>query len=86
MAVLRNGSKCSHTTCMLRFFTVSRLALNTNLIFEIGSYYLFHLQHLGKFGFFIKTKAEHNNGKEQDDGYQKKHWNLDGNNRSVLSG
>jgi hypothetical protein len=33
MAVLRNGSKCSHTTCMLRFFTVSRLALNTNLIF-----------------------------------------------------
>ncbi len=36
MAVLRNGSKCSHTTCMLRFFTVSRLALNTNLIFEIG--------------------------------------------------
>jgi VanZ family protein len=37
MAVLRNGSKCSHTTCMLRFFTVSRLALNSNLIFEIGS-------------------------------------------------
>ena len=37
MAVLRKGSKCSHTTCMLRFFTVSRLALNTNLIFEIGS-------------------------------------------------
>ena len=37
MAALRNGSKCSHTTCMLRFFTVSRLALNTNLIFEIGS-------------------------------------------------
>jgi hypothetical protein len=37
MAVLRNGSKCSHTTCMLCFFTVSRLALNTNLIFEIGS-------------------------------------------------
>jgi hypothetical protein len=36
-AVLRNGSKCSHTTCMLLFFTVSRLALNTNLIFEIGS-------------------------------------------------
>ena len=35
MTVLRNGSKCSHTTCMLRFFTVSRLALNTNLIFEI---------------------------------------------------
>jgi hypothetical protein len=24
MAVLRNGSKCSHTTCMLRFFTISR--------------------------------------------------------------
>ena len=39
MAVLRNGSKCSHTTCMLRFFTVSRLALNSNLIFEIGSTY-----------------------------------------------
>jgi len=37
MAVLQNGSKCSHTTCMLRFFTVSRLALKTNLIFEIGS-------------------------------------------------
>jgi hypothetical protein len=37
MAVLRSGSKCSHTTCMLRFFTVSRLALNPNLIFEIGS-------------------------------------------------
>ena len=37
MAALRNGSKCSHTTCMLRFFTVSRLAMNTNLIFEIGS-------------------------------------------------
>ena len=37
MAVLQNGSKCSHTTCMLRFFTVSRLALNTNPIFVIGS-------------------------------------------------
>ncbi len=37
MAALRNGSKCSHTTCMLRFFTISRLALNTNLIFEIDS-------------------------------------------------
>ena len=37
MAALRNGSKCSHTTCMLRFFTVLRLAMNTNLIFEIGS-------------------------------------------------
>jgi hypothetical protein len=37
MAALRNGSKCSHTTCMLRFFTVSRLALNTHLIIEIGS-------------------------------------------------
>jgi hypothetical protein len=37
MAALRSGSKCSHTTCMLRFFTVSRLALNPNLIFEIGS-------------------------------------------------
>ena len=40
MAVLRNGSKCSHTTCMLRFFTVSCLALNPNLIFEIGSVYM----------------------------------------------
>jgi hypothetical protein len=37
MAVLRNGSKCSHTTCMLRFFTASRLALNPNLFFEINS-------------------------------------------------
>jgi hypothetical protein len=37
MAALRTGSKCSHTTCMLRFFTDSRLALNPNLIFEIGS-------------------------------------------------
>ncbi len=37
MAALRNGSKCSHTTCMLLFFTVLRLAMNTNLIFEIGS-------------------------------------------------
>jgi hypothetical protein len=39
MAVLRTGSKCSHTTCacMLRFITVSRLALNPNLISEIGS-------------------------------------------------
>jgi hypothetical protein len=55
MAVLRNGSKCSHTTCMLRFFTVSRLALNTNLIFEIGSskkftyYYLLGLTDFGVF-------------------------------------
>ena len=38
MAVLRNDSKCSHTTCMLRFFTVSRFALNPNLIIEIASY------------------------------------------------
>jgi len=37
MATLQNGSKCSHTTCMLCFFTVSRLALNPNLILEIGS-------------------------------------------------
>ena len=37
MAALRNGSKCSHTTCMLRFFAVSRLVLNPDLIFEIGS-------------------------------------------------
>ncbi len=39
MAALRNGSKCSHTTCMLRFFAVLRLALNPNLIFEMGSIY-----------------------------------------------
>ena len=37
MAALWNGSKCSHTTCMLRFFTDPRLALNSNLIFETGS-------------------------------------------------
>ena len=37
MAALRNGSKCSHTTCMLRYFIVSYLALNPNPIFEIGS-------------------------------------------------
>jgi hypothetical protein len=48
MAVLRNSSKCSHTTCMLRFFTVSRprfsgfrkaqLAIpEPYLIFEIDS-------------------------------------------------
>jgi hypothetical protein len=37
MAVLRNSSKCSHTTCMLGFVTVSRLALNPNLIFEMAS-------------------------------------------------
>ena len=29
--------KMLNTRCMLRFFTVSRLALNPNLIFEIGS-------------------------------------------------
>jgi len=37
MAALRNGSKCSRTVCMLCFFTASRLALNSNLIFEIDS-------------------------------------------------
>jgi len=37
MAALWNDSKCSHTACMLRFFTAPRLALNPNLIFEIGS-------------------------------------------------
>ena len=37
MAVLWNGSKCSHTTCMLRFFTDQRLTLNSNLTFETGS-------------------------------------------------
>jgi hypothetical protein len=39
MAVLRSGSKCSHTPCMLRFFSTSRLAMNPNLNFEIGSIY-----------------------------------------------
>jgi len=37
MTALWNGSKCSHTTCMLRFFTATLLAMNSNLIFEIGS-------------------------------------------------
>ncbi len=37
MAALWNGSKSSHTTCMLRFITDPRLALNSNLIFETGS-------------------------------------------------
>jgi len=37
MTALWNGSKCSHTACMLRFFTAPLLALNPNLIFEIGS-------------------------------------------------
>ena len=41
MAVLKNGSKCSHTTCMLRFFTVFRLALIPNLYFEMGYSNLF---------------------------------------------
>ena len=36
MTVLKNGSKCSHTKCMLRFFTVFRLALNPDLYFETG--------------------------------------------------
>jgi hypothetical protein len=40
MAVLQSGSKCSHTTCMLRFFATSRLAMNPNLNFEINFYYL----------------------------------------------
>ena len=39
MAALQNDSKCSHTACMLRFFTASHLALNPNLIFEIGSHH-----------------------------------------------
>ncbi len=54
MAVLRNGSKCSHTTCMLRFFTVSRLALNSNLIFEIGSNNFSLFQRLLYVSFFKK--------------------------------
>jgi hypothetical protein len=37
MTALRNGSKCSHTMCMLRFFTASRFALDPNLIIEISS-------------------------------------------------
>jgi len=37
MAVLWSGLKCSHTTCMLRFLTDPRLALNSNIIFETGS-------------------------------------------------
>jgi hypothetical protein len=43
MAVLQNGSKCSHTTCMLRFFAVLSFALNHNLIFEMGSNILLNL-------------------------------------------
>jgi len=31
MAGLRIGSKCSHISYMLRFFAVSRLAMNPNL-------------------------------------------------------
>jgi hypothetical protein len=34
---LWNGSKCSHPKCMLRFFNDPCLAMNPNLIFEIGS-------------------------------------------------
>jgi hypothetical protein len=37
MAGLRTGSKCSHITYMLRFLTVSRLAMNPDLYFEIAS-------------------------------------------------
>lgn len=37
MTALRTGSKCSHTKCMLRFFIIPRLALNPNIILEIGS-------------------------------------------------
>jgi hypothetical protein len=36
MAALQSGKKCSHTACMLRFLTALRLALNPDLIFEIG--------------------------------------------------
>jgi hypothetical protein len=37
MAALLSDKKCSHATCMLRFLTAGRLALNPNLIFKIGS-------------------------------------------------
>jgi hypothetical protein len=57
MAALRNGSKCSHTTCMLRFFTVSRLALNPNFIFEIGSSYLLY-ELIRKRQLFVKFRSD----------------------------
>jgi hypothetical protein len=60
MAALRNDSKYSHTTCMLRFFTVLRLALNPNLIFEIGSslfYYSFADIKVGYCGQTPKTSS-----------------------------
>ena len=37
MAVLSIDSKCSHTTCMLRFLIDRCLALEPNLFFEMGS-------------------------------------------------
>ena len=55
MVALRNGSKCSHTTCMLRFFTVSCLALNANLIFEIGSYYKIIIKQILLIGNELET-------------------------------
>jgi hypothetical protein len=51
MAALLNGSKCSHMTCMLCFFTDPRLALTPNLIFEIGSSKFFLIL---KRKFFVK--------------------------------
>ena len=51
MAALWNGSKYSHTACMLRFFTDPRLALNSNLIFETGS-------NIGVLIFSASPKAE----------------------------
>ena len=36
-AAFQNSSKCSHTTCMLRFFPALRLARNANLFFKIAS-------------------------------------------------
>jgi len=33
---MQNNSKCSHTSCVLRFFAALRLAMNPDLYFEIG--------------------------------------------------
>lgn len=37
MSALRNGKKCSHTKCMLRFLPVASLDLNTDLFLKIRS-------------------------------------------------